>query len=34
VRANKEAASKNREAQTGSPIDWKDEAEIKRYGLK
>lgn len=33
VRANRDQASANREAQTGSPIDWTDPKEVKRYGL-
>lgn len=33
VREDPDRASKNREAQTGSPIDFTDPAEIKRYGL-
>jgi hypothetical protein len=33
VRDNREQASKNREAQTGSPIDFNDAAEQKRYGM-
>lgn len=33
VRSNKEQASQNREAQTGSPINWTDAKEVKRYGL-
>lgn len=34
VRNNKEQASKNREQQTGSPIDFNDPVEQKRYGIK
>ena len=33
VRKNKAAASKNREVQTGKPINFDDEAEKRRYGL-
>lgn len=33
VRKNRAQASKNREAQTGKPIDFDDPAEKKRYGL-
>ncbi len=33
VRDDPERASKNREAQTGHPIDFTDPAEVKRYGL-
>lgn len=34
VRENMEQASKNREAQTGKPIDWNDPKEKARYGLE
>lgn len=33
VRANRERANRNREAQTGRGIDWNDAKEKKRYGL-
>lgn len=33
VRNDPEQASRNREAQTGMPIDWNDPKEKKRYGL-
>jgi hypothetical protein len=33
VKANKEVASKNRQKQTGSPIDWNDAKEKARYGF-
>jgi hypothetical protein len=33
VRENMDQASKNREAQTGKPIDWSDAKEKRRYGL-
>jgi hypothetical protein len=33
VRGDREQASRNRELQTGAPIDWDDPKEKKRYGL-
>lgn len=33
VRDNRDQASANRQAQTGSPIDWSDAKEQARYGL-
>lgn len=33
VRNNQDQASKNRQAQTGKPIDWTDAKEKARYGL-
>jgi hypothetical protein len=34
VRANRDKASKNRQSQTGKPIDWNDPKERERYALK
>lgn len=34
VRDNQERASKNRQEQTGEPIDFTDASEKKRYGIK
>ena len=33
VRANREQASRNRQAQGHPPIDWDDDKERTRYGL-
>lgn len=33
VRDNRDQADRNREAQTGMPIDWNDPREKKRYGF-